>query len=227
MSGRRSARDVRRRQLGQNFLADDSVVQRFVAGLDLHDADVVVDLGAGTGRLTVPLARLARTLSTEVWAVESDPTWAARLEENVQGLDVRVIRADIRSLRLPTARYVAVGNLPFGITTDVLALLLDRPVLGPLRADLVVQREVARKHAACPPTSLRTAAWAPWWEFTAGPRIDRRSFRPIPSVDAAVLRVRRRDPPVLPPALAPGFRDTLRTAWSTTHRSTNGRMAQW
>jgi 23S rRNA (adenine-N6)-dimethyltransferase len=225
VSGRRSARDVRRRQLGQNFLADEAVVERLVAGLDLRDAAVVVDLGAGSGALTAPLARRARPLGIEVWAVEADPHWAEHLERNLSGPDVRVIRADLRSLRLPTVPFVVAANLPFGVTSDALALLLDRPERGPLRADLVVQREVARKHAASPPTSLRTASWTPWWEFAAGMTIDRRSFRPIPGVDAAILTVTRRDPPVLPMALAPKFRETLRSAWPQSHEpTTNGRM---
>jgi 23S rRNA (adenine-N6)-dimethyltransferase len=224
VSGRRSARDVRRRQLGQNFLADAAVVERFAAGLDLRDAAVVVDLGAGSGALTAPLARLARPLGIEVWAVEADPHWVEHLARNLGGPDVRVIRADLRSLRLPTVPYVVAANLPFGVTSDVLALLLDRPERGPLRADLVVQREVARKHAASPPTSLRTASWTPWWEFTSGMTIDRGSFRPVPGVDAAVLTVTRRDPPVLPAALAPRFRETLRAAWSQAHAPTTGRM---
>jgi 23S rRNA (adenine-N6)-dimethyltransferase len=227
VSGRRSTRDVRRRQLGQNFLADDVVVERFVAGLDLRGAAVVVELGAGAGALTVSLARRARPFGIEVWAVEADPVWAERLAHSVQGLGVRVIRADLRSLRLPTVPYVVAANLPFGVTSDALAMLLDRPERGPLRADIVVQREVAHKHAARPPTSLRTASWAPWWQFDRGMTIDRRSFRPVPQVDAAVLTVTRRDPPVLPVMLAPQFRETLRSAWSQSHESpTNGRMSR-
>ena len=35
-------------------------------------------------------------------------------------------------------------------------------------ADVIVQREVAAKHAASPPVALRTAAWAPWWTFERG-----------------------------------------------------------
>ncbi|HSL74666.1 MAG TPA: rRNA adenine N-6-methyltransferase family protein [Ilumatobacteraceae bacterium] len=224
MSERRTARDVRRRQLGQNFLADDAVVERFLAGVDLRGAEAVVDLGAGAGALTRPLATLARSLGVEVWAVETDPHWADQLERSVRGLGVRTIRTDLRSLRLPTVPYVAVGNLPFGLTTDVLALLLDRPERGPLRADLIVQREVARKHAASPPTTLRTASWAPWWEFAMGMTIDRRAFRPVPGVDAAALSVHRRDPAVLPAELAPRFRETLRAAWSQAHAPTTGRM---
>jgi len=36
----------------------------------------------------------------------------------------------------------------------------------------------------------------------------------VPRVDAALLTIRRRDPPVLPTWLAPGFADALRAVWA-------------
>jgi 23S rRNA (adenine-N6)-dimethyltransferase len=151
--------------------------------------------------------------------VEADPAWADRLRTRLAVGDhdptrVRVVCADARRLPLPERSYRVVANVPFGITTDLLAHLLDEPDRGPWRADLIVQLEVARKHAATPPTALRTAAWAPWWTFELGARIDRRAFRPEPAVDAAVLIVRRRQPAILPTRLAPRLRDALRPAWT-------------
>lgn len=176
--------------------------------------ELVVDVGAGSGALTIELARAG----ARVWAVEPDPVWCDRLADALatQRLDhlVRVIPTTIERLRLPRVPYRVVANPPFGITTALLALLLDDPVRGPERADLVVQREVAVRHATVPPVALRTAAWAPWWEFAAGPTIGPDAFRPRPSVAASVLTVTRRDPPLLPPRLAPGFVETLRPAWN-------------
>jgi 23S rRNA (adenine-N6)-dimethyltransferase len=109
--------------------------------------------------------------------------------------------------------YRVVANPPFGLTTEILSMLLDDPDRGPDRADLILQREVAVKHSQTPATSLRTAAWAPWWEFDLGPVIDRDAFRPRPSVDAAVLRIHRRRPALFPGWLAPRLRDALRPVW--------------
>jgi 23S rRNA (adenine-N6)-dimethyltransferase len=109
------------------------------------------------------------------------------------------------------------------MTTEVLGMLLDDPERGPRRADLIVQFHVARKHATVPPVALRTASWTPWWTFELGRRMSREAFRPCPKVDAAVLTIRRRDPPILPTRLAPTFRETLRRSWegppSVTHPS--------
>jgi len=219
---RPTRRDRRRRSLGQNFLVDSALIERFVSDLDLdeqhdgrHDEQhVVLEIGAGTGALTVPMARRG----AEILAVEADPVWADRLRRRLaaevpDAARVRVVAGDVRHVRLPERPYRVVGNVPFGGTTDLLAHLLDDPARGPVRADLIVQYEVARKHAMTPPTALRTAAWAPWWEFELGARIGRDSFRPRPGVDAAVLVVRKREPAILPPHLAGELREALRPVW--------------
>jgi 23S rRNA (adenine-N6)-dimethyltransferase len=129
-----------------------------------------------------------------------------------------VIAADLRNLRLPREPYRVIANPPFGLTTDVLAKLLDRPERGPERVDLIVQKEVATKLSARPPITLRAAAWAPWWSFTLGRTVGRNAFRPSPGVDAALLTITPRRPPVLPPSVSPELRELLRPAWEGARR---------
>ncbi len=157
-----------------------------------------------------------------MWAVEVDPHWVERLRAGVgagRG-NVRVVASDLRNLRMPREPYRVVANPPFGLTTDTLAKLLDRPDRGPCRADLVLQKEVAVKLARQPPAHLRAAAWSPWWEFRLGATIGRAAFRPRPRVDAAVLTIVRRETPVLPTWLAPRLRELLRPAWSDRREPT-------
>lgn len=212
---RRTERDRRRRSHGQNFLADPAVVRKILRSIEVAEDDLVVDVGAGSGALTVPLA----LSGARVLAVEVDPAWAERLRARVHlaGVDERVdvVRADLRWVPWPREPFRVVANPPFNLTTALLHRLLDDPAAGPVRADLIVQAAVARKRAQQPPTTLLSAAWAPWWECSTGLRIDRRAFRPVPRVDAALLTFRRRDPPLLPPHLAPTFASLLRPAWNS------------
>jgi len=215
VSGRRTTeRDRRRRELGQNFFTDRRLITQLVDDLAVQPHELVVDLGAGDGSITSALVEVG----ARVWAVEIDPEWVSRLRTRFEATrltqDVRVIGTDLRNLRMPREPYRVVANPPFGLTTEILAKLLDRPDRGPGRADLIVQKEVAIRLSRRPPTSLRAAAWAPWWEFTVGTTISRNAFRPRPGVDAAVLTIVRRDPPVLPVWLTPQLRELLRPVWS-------------
>lgn len=211
---RRTARDQRRRSHGQNFLVDATVVARLLRRASLGPDDLVVELGAGRGALTLPLARTG----ARVIAVERDQVWAGQLRRRAQeaGLRdrIRIVEGDALRVALPDEPYRVVANVPFGLTTALLSRLLDDPAAGPQRADLLVQEEVARKRAAEPPQTLRSAVWAPWWRFELGERVPRRAFRPVPRVDAAWLAVERRDPPVLPLWLAPRLAEGLRPHWT-------------
>lgn len=178
----------------------------------MRAGELVVEIGAGLGALTVALARRG----IEVVAVELDPVWAEQARERLRrfGLSgVRVLEADFLSLPLPTRPFRVIGSLPFGRTTDVLRYLLDEPRIALQRADLIVQWEVARKRAAIPPATLLSTLWAPWWEFRLGRRIPAHEFRPVPQVDAGVLVVVRRDRPLLPPALARSYAGFVRAHW--------------
>jgi 23S rRNA (adenine-N6)-dimethyltransferase len=207
---RRTRRDERRRRLGQNFLRPE-LADRLVAEADFQPGELVVEVGAGSGAITIALARR----EIEVIAVEVDPVSARRLRDRVRGTGprVRVAEADFLSLQLPTRPFRVMGSLPFGGTTDILRRLLDDPEVPLERADVIVQWEVGRKRASVPPSTLRSTAWAPWWEFRLGRRIPATEFRPVPRVDAAVLIVTRRDPPLLPPAMAASWAAFVRARW--------------
>jgi 23S rRNA (adenine-N6)-dimethyltransferase len=205
----RSARDLRRRRLGQNFLRPE-LAEQLVDDAGFRPDELVLEIGAGLGALTCALAR--RPL--DVVAVELDPSWAARLRERLRGCArVRVAEADFLSLRLPARPFRVIGSPPFARTTELLARLLDDPRVPLARADLVVQWEVARKRAAVPPETLRSALWAPWWELRVARRIRASAFRPVPRVDAGMLVVLRREPPLLPAAMAHRYADFVRAHW--------------
>ncbi len=213
MSERRTRRDIRRRAHGQNFLTDYDVVDRLIQNARITPEELVLDLGAGRGALTIAAARAG----ARVLAVELDPVWTKQLRRRATALEVdhlvEVVEQDLRRVPLPTGSYRVIANPPFRLTTSILARLFDEPDSGPWRADLVLQREVAHKRAISPPTTLRSAAWAPWWTFELGEIVPRTAFRPMPGTNAAILVARRRQSPVLPAWLAPEMRKLLRPGW--------------
>jgi 23S rRNA (adenine-N6)-dimethyltransferase len=203
-------RDERRRRLGQNFLRPE-FAERLVAEANFQPGEFVIEVGAGVGAITIALAQRR----IDVVAVEIDPVWAERLRHRLRGRQdkVRIVEGDFFTVSLPARPFRVVGSLPFGHTTDILRRLLDDPRTALERADFIVQWEVARKRAALPASTLRSTTWAPWWEFRLGRRIPAAAFRPVPHVDSGVLIIRRRRPPLLPPAMAQLYGEFVRAHW--------------
>jgi 23S rRNA (adenine-N6)-dimethyltransferase len=193
---RGSARHGRDRSDGRHLLRSRTVAAELVRDAGIGPGDLVWEIGAGSGRLTAPLAERA----AHVVAVERDPILAQELRRRFAGSrTVEVVEGDALRVPLPTRPFRAFGNIPFAVTTPILRRLLDDPA-GPLvRADLLIQLEAARKRAAVTPGTLLTIGWAPWWGFSLVRRVGRLGFEPAPSVDAALLAVTRREPPLLPP----------------------------
>jgi 23S rRNA (adenine-N6)-dimethyltransferase len=208
---RRTPRDERRRTLGQNFLRPE-LAERFVEEAGVTAGDFVVEIGAGSGVITAALARRG----VDVLAVEVDPAWVSRLRRRVGRAHpnrVRIVTADFLAMPLPARPFRVVACIPFGQTTAILDRLLGDPASRLQRADLIVQWEVARKRSAVPPSTLRSTAWAPWWELRLGRRIPATEFRPVPRVDGGVLVVTRREPALLPPGMTAPYEAFVRAHW--------------
>ena len=190
----RTARDARRRTHAQNVLRSPSLAAALARDAGVTRDELVLEIGAGPGLLTEALARRAG----RVVAVELDPLLAARLVERFGDVEnVFVVQGDALRFPLPAEPFHVVSNVPFNRTTAILRRLLDQPATALRRADLVVQYEVARKRARNRGTLLGVV-WAPWFEFSLGRRLPAEAFRPVPTVDAAVLRIVRRRDPLLP-----------------------------
>jgi 23S rRNA (adenine-N6)-dimethyltransferase len=211
----RSARAGARRGLDQHFLRSNALAGELVRGAGLAREDLVLEIGAGTGRLTVELARAAG----RVLAVELDPRLAGELQERLgRRANVTVFHADALELALPAEPFRVVANLPFGRTTAFLRRLLDDPCVPLERADVIVEWGVALKRVAVWPSTLLGATWGAWWTFRIDRRLPATSFSPPPSVNAAVLVIIRRKVPLVPVAdrreyrafVGAGFRGGLR-----------------
>jgi 16S rRNA (adenine1518-N6/adenine1519-N6)-dimethyltransferase len=143
----------RRPKLGQHFLADSRYRRRIFESLDLHEQDLVIEIGAGRGAMTELLAERAR----RVIAIEIDPVLAGKLKEKVQNQPrIEVLQADILSCdiaeicqRNRSEQCFVFGNLPYYITSPILHRLFTFWTRVRAMA-LLVQREVALRLTASP-----------------------------------------------------------------------------
>ncbi len=193
-------------ELGQNFLVDRRVIAAIVDAVSTTPALPVLELGAGDGAVTAALASAGHTVT----AVEMDQHRIATLRRRWP--PVTVVQADMLTVRADSDHQV-VSNVPFGITTPLL-----RHLLGQDRwhtAVLLLQWEVARKRAGVGGTTLLTAQWWPWVEFTLRRRVDARAFRPVPSVDGGLLSLHRRPSPLVPAAERGTYQLLVRRVFDT------------
>jgi len=189
-----------RKSLSQNFLTDPVALDAIVEAAELEPGDRVVEIGPGLGVLT----RRLLAAGASVLAVEVDARLAEYLRRELYGIDrFELIEADALSLHpremFPGEPFKVVANIPYHITSPLLHAFLEgeRP---PEVIVLLVQLEVAERVAA--PTghmSYLSVFAQNVAEAEVVERVPAAAFEPAPAVDSAVLRLRRRAGPVVPP----------------------------
>ncbi len=181
-----------RKSLGQNFLVDAGVAQRIVQAAEQFSPQRIVEVGAGLGALTIPLAARPR----EIIAFETDRQlcdildWLLRDVERVQIHQTDFLKADLTRLGGPDS--VVVGNLPYYITSPILEKVFQsRPRFGAMV--ITVQQEVGERLQAKPGTkqygslTIFCRYYAAKIETLA--TLPPRVFWPPPQVTSQVLRM--------------------------------------
>ena len=163
-----SSRHRPRKRFGQHFLAP-VWAEKVVAAISPRPGDVFLEVGPGTGALTLPLA----ATGAPVLAVEIDrdlvANLAGRVPANVTIMSGDILQTDVlpflsglqpqrpagwTGAAQPTRRFRVVGNLPYNISSPLLFRLLEIHRRHHFFADatLMLQREVADRLVARPST---------------------------------------------------------------------------
>ncbi|KAL6066755.1 dimethyladenosine transferase [Balamuthia mandrillaris] len=181
---------------GQHLLKNPLIVEGIVAKAKIKSTDVVLEIGPGTGNLTIKLLKVAK----KVIAVEVDPRMAAELQKRVQGTEygskLQIILGDFLKVDLPYFD-VCVANTPYQISSPIVFKLLShRPIFR--CAVLMFQREFAQRLVAPPGDplycrlSVNTQLLA---KTTHLMKVGRHNFRPPPKVESSVVRLKPKNPP--------------------------------
>lgn len=224
MPNSRQPHPARKRPLpnpaGVHFLTSRHVVEDLIRSCSPSASDLVLDLGAGSGAITAPLA----ATGARVLAVERDPRFARRLRARLDtATNVRVVQADARTFRLPHQEFLVVSSIPYGISTPLLRRLLGPRTTRMRRAALVVEWGFAKRLTEALPRSRELTWWAARFDIQLLRRIPARCFRPTPSVDSAHLLLRRRPEPNA--RTGDILRELLRTAQRQPSRSARSTVA--
>ncbi len=182
---------VPKKSLGQNFLQDPNTLDRIVASAQLTPDMTVLEIGAGTGALTIRLAKAAR----RVIAVEIDQRLEPALLEtladapNVEITFADILEVDVAALVGAGQPFVVVANVPYYITSAILRHLLESSH-RPRWLVMTVQREVADRLIAKPgDMSLLAVSIQFYGQVRIVGKLSAAVFYPRPDVDSAVIRL--------------------------------------
>ena len=194
-----------KKSFGQNFLTDTNILQKIVDTAEIDKNVNVIEIGPGIGALTEFLAENA----AEVMAFEIDDRLIPILADTLRDFDnVKVINEDILKSDLqsrikefanPDLPIKIVANLPYYITTPILMHLIESKI--PFAEFVVMmQKEVADRISAEPNTkAYGSLSIAVQYYMTAKVAfvVPRTVFVPAPNVDSAILKMTRREQPLV------------------------------
>jgi 16S rRNA (adenine1518-N6/adenine1519-N6)-dimethyltransferase len=180
-----------KKRLGQNFLISQDAIQRIIDLIHPTSSLPIIEIGAGRGALTLPLAQSGAVVT----AVEIDTDLIGYLEKllhdfpNSTILNQDFLMMDPSSAKL--APFVLVGNLPYQISSPVIEWVVQHRAFIRM-AFLMMQKEVAGRLASSPgskdwsPLAIFTQLYFDVETcFTVGPN----AFRPAPKVTSALVKM--------------------------------------
>lgn len=194
------------KSLGQNFLINDTVVEKIVESADVSQEDLIIEIGPGLGNLTELLLEKAG----KVIAIELDSRMLEILNDrfsmynNFEIIHQDVLKVDLKELikenkinRVKKVKIVA--NLPYYITTPIVTKLLEDE-LDIESITVMVQKEVADRLIATPGSKLSGAiTYCVYYYATTEcvTIVENNSFIPEPEVDSEVIKLNiRKECPV-------------------------------
>ena len=181
-----------KKHLGQNFLHEQSIIDKIVQAVNPKPGDRLVEIGPGQGAITFPL--LDR--HGELTVIEFDRDLIAPLTEAARSHgDLTVVHRDVLKVDFGAladgGRIRLVGNLPYNLSSPILFHALDHAA-AISDMTFMLQKEVVERMASGPGSkvygrlSVMLQAYCTVTPlFTVPPE----AFRPAPKVDSAVVRL--------------------------------------
>ncbi len=182
-----------KKSLGQNFLKDESVLQKIAHSIIVKPNDLILEIGPGKGALTKYLIQK----DCHYCAYEIDQ----RMKSVLSSLSDQIIYDDFlcRNLAVDLDNYCydqlfVIANIPYYITTPIIEHLLKYDI-NIQEMTLLVQKEVADRFCAKPCTrdyGFFTVYLNYYFEVSKLFGVSRNCFDPVPNVDSAVVHFKKK-----------------------------------
>ena len=187
-----------KKSLGQNFINDDNIITKIVAGSEIAKDTLVIEIGPGAGSLSkkiIPVCGYAilYEIDTRLRDVLSSVLKEYDNYEIIFGDFLNQEIKDIRSKYKYDKVYV-VANLPYYITTPIITKLMNE--LYPDKIIIMIQEEVANRLSSLPGNrdyGMISALLGARYKIKKLFKVNRNCFVPKPNVDSAVISMSKND----------------------------------
>lgn len=181
-----------KKNLGQNFLQDEKILQKIVESVMCTEDDCIVEIGPGHGALTKYLVKY----NCPVIAFEIDKEVKPVLDR-IKAPNLRVVYEDFMKVNvkeyLPDnyKNLYIIANIPYYITTPILEKIIAEN-LNEKACTLMVQKEVADRFGA-KPGSKDYGSISVYLDYYYQVKklfgVPRKAFYPVPNVDSAIIKL--------------------------------------
>jgi len=219
------------RALGQNFVVDANTVRRIARLAQVGPGDLVLEIGAGLGSLTLALVETgAEVMAMEIDRYLLEPLRGVVADRGVEVWHANALEADYDAV-LGGRPAVIVANLPYNVATPlVLHLLETQPLIT--RMLVMVQKEVGERFAAHAgddaygAASLRVQYFA---QARIVGKVSRNVFFPKPHVESVLVAIERRATPCVDPAYVSeaALFEVIRTSFAQRRKMLRRSLASW
>ncbi|BAH08376.1 16S rRNA (adenine(1518)-N(6)/adenine(1519)-N(6))-dimethyltransferase RsmA [Clostridium kluyveri] len=187
------------KNLGQNFLIDNSVLQDILEGTDINKNDFVIEIGPGVGTLTKELLKRAK----KVCAIELDSDLIAILKEelkhypNFELIHKDVLKTNFNEIIKDESSIKIVANLPYYITTPIISKILNNKY-NFKTLTIMIQKEVGERMIS-EPNCKRYGALSLLVQYYCDVEVLRKvspyAFIPSPKVESIVIKLTKLNNP--------------------------------
>ena len=186
-----------KKSLGQNFLINDTIINKIVSLFCVTEKDLILEIGPGRGALTEKLCLKKSNLV----CIELDRDMKSILSK-YESDQCHIIYDDILLVDLKNLlkhynyeNLFIIGNLPYYITSPILEHLISANI-NAKEMVFMVQKEVADRFSAKPCTSnygYMTLYLDFYYNVTLEIFVPKTDFSPSPKVDSAVIKLTKKN----------------------------------
>ncbi len=215
-----------KKSLGQNFLKDETVLQKIANSFDTKEDDLVIEVGPGRGALTKYLVEKPSKLICYELDKDLIPLLNKYNTNKSKVIHGDFLKEDISNLDKHNNLYL-IANVPYYITTPIISkvLDLDETVKG---MTLLVQKEVGLRFASNPGTKdygYYTVLLNHFFNVSLLGIVPPSSFYPSPKVDSIIVKFERKDS--IDKIDIEGFKNFLKDAFQNKRKTLTNNLKKY